>query len=104
MLSGFAVSLQWGPQTSVQHEASNPQWLLIAGLSLLTATSHSVWNFSVGLVALPFVICQYIDERGLCASFVMLASGMTGVCLSAISVWTKGPISRPTDFTGHDLR
>ena len=55
------------------------RWLLLAGLSLLTATSHWFGILSLGLVALPLVIRQHSDERGYARALVVLASGITGV-------------------------
>ena len=86
--------LQWDPESSTKRRL---QWLLIAGLSLLTATSHWFGILSVGLVALPFVIRQNIDERGYARALVMLASGVTGVCACLPFLYgQKGAISRPT--------
>jgi hypothetical protein len=70
---------------------------LIAGLSLLTATSHWFGILSLGLVALPLVLRQHSDERGYAQSLVMLASGMTGVCACLPFLYgQKAAISRPT--------
>ena len=86
--------LQWDPESSTKRRL---QWLLIAGLSLLTATSHWFGILSLGLVALPLVIRQNRDARGYARALVMLASGMTGVCACLPFLYgQKAAISRPT--------
>lgn len=86
--------LQWDPESSPMRRL---QWLLIAGLSLLTATSHWFGILSLCLVALPLVIRQNIDERGYAKALVMLASGMTGVCACLPFLYgQKAALSRPT--------
>jgi hypothetical protein len=86
--------LQWNPESSAKRRL---QWLLIAGLSLLTATSHWFGVLSLGLVALPLVIRQHADERGYARALVMLASGITGVCACLPFLYgQKAAISRPT--------
>ena len=86
--------LQWDPESGTTRRL---QWLLIAGLSLLTATSHWFGILSLGLVALPLVIRQNIDERGYAKALVMLASGTTGVCACLPFLYgQKAAISRPT--------
>lgn len=86
--------LQWNPETITKRRL---QWLLITGLSLLTATSHWFGILSLGLMALPLVIRQYADERGYAKALVMLASGMTGVCACLPFLYgQKAAISRPT--------
>ena len=86
--------LQWNPESLAKCRL---QWLLIAGLSLLTATSHWFGILSLGLVALPLVIRQNRDERGYGRALVMLASGITGVCACLPFLYgQKAAISRPT--------
>lgn len=86
--------LQWDPETSTKRRL---QWLLIAGLSLLTATSHWFGILTLGLAAVPLVIRQNSDERGYARALVMLASGMTGVCACLPFLYgQKAAISRPT--------
>ena len=86
--------LQWDPEPRAKRRL---QWLLIAGLSLLTATSHWFGILSLGLVALPLVIRQNKDERGYAKALVMVASGMTGVCACLPFLYgQKAAISRPT--------
>ena len=90
----LCCALQWDPESRAERRL---QWLLIAGLSLLTATSHWFGILSLGLVALPFVIRQNKDERGYAKALVMLASGMTGVCACLPFLYgQKAAISRPT--------
>lgn len=90
----LCCALQWDPESRARRRL---QWLLIAGLSLLTATSHWFGILSLGLVALPFVIRQNKDERGYAKALVMLASGMTGVCACLPFLYgQKAAISRPT--------
>ena len=86
--------LQWNPESSTKRRL---QWLLLAGLSLLTATSHWFGILSLGLVALPLVIRQHSDERGYARALVVLASGITGVCACLPFLYgQKAAISRPT--------
>ncbi len=86
--------LQWNPESSVKRRL---QWLLIVGLSLLTATSHWFGILSLGLVALPLVIRQHADERGYARALVILGSGITGVCACLPFLYgQKAAISRPT--------
>lgn len=86
--------IQWNPESGTKRRL---QWLLIVGLSLLTATSHWFGILSLGLVALPLVIRQYVDERGYARALVMLASGITGVCACLPFLYgQKSAISRPT--------
>ena len=86
--------LQWNPESVAKRRL---QWLLIAGLSLLTATSHWFGILSLGLVALPLVIRQHTDERGYARALVTLASGITGGCACLPFLYgQKAAISRPT--------
>ena len=86
--------LQWNPESSAKRRL---QWLLIAALSLLTATSHWFGILSLGLVALPLVIRQHADARGYARALVLLASGITGVCACLPFLYgQKAAISRPT--------
>ncbi len=86
--------LQWNPESRAKRRL---QWLLIAGLSLLTATSHWFGILSLGLMALPLIIRQHADERGYARALVMLASGITGVCACLPFLYgQKAAISRPT--------
>ena len=86
--------LQWNPESSAKRRL---QWLLIVGLSLLTATSHWFGILSLGLVAMPLVIRQHADERGYARALVILGSGITGVCACLPFLYgQKAAISRPT--------
>ena len=86
--------LQWNPESSAKRRL---QWLLLAGLSLLTATSHWFGILSLSLVALPLMIRQHADERGYARALVMLASGITGLCTCLPFLYgQKAAISRTT--------
>lgn len=90
----LCCAIQWNPESRTSLRL---QWLLIAGLSLLTATSHWFGILSLGLIALPLVLRQHQDERGYAKALVMLASGMTGVCACLPFLYgQKAAISRPT--------